>query len=334
MKFNCDKCEATMDIVEDQHVCPECDHTLSLTEADNLFEEGKIVGVVEEGEKPDFGKKKDDEKDKDDDDGEKADSEKDKGDDEDDMEEAFDVDSIEIDVSEDVAAIVSGEELSEDFQMKASTIFETAVKTNVKKHLKEAIAIVESNYKKKLNKEKDIIEADLEKYMESIVEDWKKDNELAIENGVRTEMTENFIVGLKALFEEHYVEIPEDRYDLVSNLSEQVETIRAELDEKIEENILLKKSVAGNESEKIIAVQSEGLADTDAEKFASLAENVKFTDVEQFTSELETIKESYFNVKKPVKKDLDEDVDVGKAKDGDDKPENGLIAETLRILNN
>ena len=342
MKFNCDKCETTMEIVEGQHVCPDCSHTLSLQEADDLFEEGKIIGVLdesddlEEGENP-FAKKDDRKDDKSDDDDKGSDDKSDDKDkkkkkDDEEMDEDFDIDAIEVDVSEDVSAIFDGETLTEDFQTKAKTIFEAAIRSNVKKHLVGLKAVIEGNYEKKLAKEVDVMESDIDAMLDSIVEDWKKENELAIEHGVRTEMTEAFIVGLKDLFEEHYVEIPEDRYDLVQNLSTQVEEMRTELDTALTENIKMKKSLSESTSTEITKELSEGLADTDAEKFKDLAENVKFESEDQYREELNTLRESYFKAPVVKKKALDEDVDVGAVDNKDDKTKNTALSEALRMI--
>ena len=205
-------------------------------------------------------------------------------------------DSIdEIDLSDDVKALVSSDaDLSEEFKQKAATIFETAVKTRIKEQTK----IIEAQYEKKLASETETVkEAMVEKvdsYLNYVVDEWMKENELAVERGIRTEIAEDFITGLKGLFKEHYIDVPEEKYNVLDDLTGQVKDLEDKLNEQIEKNVNLSKDVSESNREKLIAQVSEDLADTEKEKFSSMAENVEYDSAEKFQEKLETIKESYF----------------------------------------
>ena len=205
-------------------------------------------------------------------------------------------DSIdEIDLSDDVKALVSSDaDLSEEFKEKAATIFETAVKTRIKEQTK----ILEAQYEKKLASETETVkEAMVEKvdsYLNYVVDEWMKENELAVERGIRTEIAEDFITGLKGLFKEHYIDVPEEKYNVLDDLTGQVKDLEDKLNEQIEKNVNLSKDVSESNREKLIAQVSEDLADTEKEKFGSMAENVEYDSAEKFQEKLETIKESYF----------------------------------------
>ncbi len=205
-------------------------------------------------------------------------------------------DSIDdIDLSDDVKALVSSDaDLSEEFKDKAATIFEAAVKTRIKEQTK----ILEAQFEKKLTSETETIkEAMVEKvdsYLNYVVEEWMKENELAVERGIRTEIAEDFITGLKGLFKEHYIDVPEEKYNVLDDLTDQVKDLEGKLNEQIEKNVNLSKDVSESNREKLIAQVSEDLADTEKEKFGSMAENVEYDSAEKFQEKLETIKESYF----------------------------------------
>ena len=205
------------------------------------------------------------------------------------------IDEVEIDLSDDVKALVSSDaDLSEEFKQKAAIIFETAVKTRIKEQTK----IIEAQYEKKLASETDTVkEAMVEKvdsYLNYVVEEWMKENELAVERGIRTEIAEDFITGLKGLFKEHYIDVPEEKYNVLDDLTNQVKELEDKLNEQIEKNVNLSKNVSESNREKLIASVSEDLADTEKEKFGSMAENVEYDSAEKFQEKLETIKESYF----------------------------------------
>ena len=213
-----------------------------------------------------------------------------------DDEEVIAEDSIDdIDLSDDVKALVSSDaDLSEEFKEKAATIFETAVKTRIKEQTK----IIEAQYEKKLASETETVkEAMVEKvdsYLNYVVEEWMKENELAVERGIRTEIAEDFITGLKGLFKEHYIDVPEEKYNVLDDLTGQVKDLEDKLNEQIEKNVNLSKDVSESKRAELIASVSEDLADTEKEKFGSMAENVEYDSAEKFQEKLETIKESYF----------------------------------------
>ena len=200
-----------------------------------------------------------------------------------------------IDLSDDVKALVSTDaDLSEEFKEKAATIFETAVKTRIQ----EQVKVLESQYEEKLSKETETVkEAMVEKvdsYLNYVVEEWMKENELAVERGIRTEIAEDFITGLKSLFKEHYIDVPEEKYNVLDDLTNQTKDLESKLNEQIEKNVNLTKEVSDLQKRETIAEVSEDLTDTETEKFVSMAENVEFDSAEKFKEKLETIKESYF----------------------------------------
>ena len=200
-----------------------------------------------------------------------------------------------IDLSDDVKALVSTDaDLSEEFKEKAATIFETAVKTRIQ----EQVKVLEAQYEEKLSNEtKTVKEAMVEKvdsYLNYVVEEWMKENELAVERGIRTEIAEDFITGLKSLFKEHYIDVPEEKYNVLDDLTNQTKDLESKLNEQIEKNVNLSKEVSDLHKREAIAEVSEDLTDTETEKFVSMAENVEFDSAEKFKEKLETIKESYF----------------------------------------
>jgi hypothetical protein len=213
---------------------------------------------------------------------------------------------LKVDVSEDVAALVNGEELSEEFKTKAATIFEAAVVTRVKSE----VAKLEEQFETKLAEQVESIKEGLvekvDGYLNYVVEQWMTDNELALENGMKTDIMESFVAGMKNLFMEHYIEVPAEKYDLVGELQEQADSTKAKLDEQLAANVELTKQI--NEMKRVSSIGEfcADLADTDAEKFKGLAEELAFEDAESFKTKLQTIKENYFgkkatgDVKSPV----------------------------------
>ena len=202
---------------------------------------------------------------------------------------------VEIDLSDDVKALVSSDaDLSEEFKDKAATIFETAVKTRIKEQTK----ILEAQYEEKLASEKETMkEAMVEKvdsYLNYVVEEWMKENELAVERGIRTEIAEDFITGLKDLFKEHYIDVPEEKYNVLDDLTNQNKKLEDKLNEQIAKNVDLSKEVSSSAKAKAIDEVASDLADTEKEKFEKMAENVEYDSADKFKEKLETIKESYF----------------------------------------
>ena len=200
----------------------------------------------------------------------------------------------EIDVEEDMNALFSGEELSEEFQNKAKTIFEAAINSKVAKIQEEIEAENEKKIVEEITEVKAALVERVDSYLEYVADEWLKDNKLSVEHGLKSEMTESFLSGMKQLFEEHYVSIPEDKYDVVENMVDKLDEMETKLNEQIERNVGLNKRLAESTADVIVSEVSEGLAATQKEKLASLAESVEFKSEESYREKLETLKESYF----------------------------------------
>ena len=200
----------------------------------------------------------------------------------------------EVNVEEDVNALLGGEELSEEFKEKAKTIFEAALRSKVVE-IREAL---EAQYDRKLQEEIEAAKQELtervDSYLEYVSEEWVSENQLAIENGIKTEMTESFLSGMKGLFEEHYVTIPEEKYDVLHNMVEKLDEMETKLNEQIQKNISLNKRLAESVADSIFDQVSDGLAATQKEKLASLAESVEFESETAYREKLKTLRESYF----------------------------------------
>ena len=238
--------------------------------------------------------------------------------------------TVEYDVEEDVNALLGGEELSEEFKEKAKTIFEAAINAKVAE-IKEGL---EAQYQEKLSEEieaaKESLAERVDSYLEYVADEWFEENALAVEAGLKTEMTESFLEGMKGLFEEHYVSIPEEKYDVLESMVEKLDDMETKLNEQIEKNVSLNKRLAESVADGIVDQVSEGLAQTQKEKLASLAESVEFESENQYREKLETLKESYFPSKgvspSAKKENLSEGVDSS--------PEtvNGSMAAYLKTL--
>jgi len=200
----------------------------------------------------------------------------------------------EVDIDDDVNALLGGQELSEEFREKAKTIFEAALKSKVTE-LREAM---DAHYEAKLVEEvegmKDELIERVDSYLEYVADEWLQENALQVERGLRTEMTESFLSGMRGLFEEHYVSIPDDKYDVVENMVEKLDEMESKLNEQIEKNITITKSLSEATAGGILSDVSEGLSSTQKEKLASLAEGVEFESEESYAEKLSTLKESYF----------------------------------------
>ena len=238
-------------------------------------------------------------------------------------------DYTEIDIEEDVTALVEGEELSEDFKNKAKTILEAAIKGKVTQ-IKESL---EAGYETKLVEEvaeiKTALNERVDSYLEYVAEEWFTENQLAVEGGLKEELTESFMTGLKSLFEEHYVSIPEEKYDVLQSMVEKLDDMETKLNEQIEKNVGLNKRLAESVADSILESVSDGLAATQKEKLASLAESVEFDSEAQYRDKLETLKESYFPTKSTpaVKSEsLSEGVDSSEA------VASGTMAHYLKTL--
>ena len=200
----------------------------------------------------------------------------------------------EVDIDDDVNALLGGQELSEEFREKAKTIFEAALKSKVTE-LREAM---DAHYEAKLVEEvegmKDELVERVDSYLEYVADEWLQENALQVERGIRTEMTESFLEGMRGLFEEHYVSIPEDKYDVVESMVDKLDEMESKLNEQIEKNITITKSLSEATADGIVSEVSEGLSSTQKEKLASLAEGVGFESEQSYKEKLETLKESYF----------------------------------------
>ncbi len=208
------------------------------------------------------------------------------------MKEAFI--AIENEIQEDVEALLSGEELTEEFRDKAKTIFEAALNARTQQ-IEEAIL---AHYEQQLSEEVAAIEEALteriDAYLQYVADEWMQENSLAIERGIQTQATESFLMGLKGLFEDHYVTIPEDKYDVLESMVEKLDEMETKLNEQIERNVALNKRLAESVTDVIFAEVSEGLALSQKDKLASLAENVEFGSEEDYREKLVTLRESYF----------------------------------------
>jgi hypothetical protein len=209
----------------------------------------------------------------------------------------------EYDIEEDVTALLNGEELSEEFQEKARTIFETAINSKVAAIKESLEAQYETKFVSELSEAitetKEELTTRVDSYLEYVAEEWFNENQLAIEAALKTEMTESFISGMKDLFETHYVTIPEEKYDVLESMVEKLDDMETKLNEQIEKNVSLNSRLSESVADGIVAQVSEGLAQTQKEKLATLSESVEFESEEQYREKLETLKESYFSAKTP-----------------------------------
>ena len=207
------------------------------------------------------------------------------------------VDTKPIDVNDDVEALVEGEDLTPEFKEKATTIFEAAVQAKVNKLMVEKEVELEEKNEEKLTEEvskiKDELTTQVDNYLNYVSEQWMEENKLAVEKGIRTEITEGFINGMKNLFNEHYIEIPEDKVDVVDDLFQKVEELEEQLNKQIQESVDLKKEVSTYKKEKVVQSLTSGLSDTQAEKVKELAEGVDAED-EKLEEKVQVIKENYF----------------------------------------
>jgi len=220
----------------------------------------------------------------------------------------------EYDIEEDVNALLAGEELSEEFQEKARTIFETAIKSKVAEIKEELQAAYEVALVEEVQEIKAELVERVDAYLEYAADEWVSENALAIEHGLKTEMTESFLQGMKGLFEDHYVTIPEERYDVIESMVDKLDEMETKLNEQIEKNVALNRRLAESVTDVIFAEVSEGLALSQKDKLASLAENVEFDGEDNYREKLATLRESYFpskaaSAQRTVSENLSEEVD-------------------------
>ena len=202
-----------------------------------------------------------------------------------------------LDVKDDVAALVNGEDLTEEFKAKAATIFEAAIVNRVKAE----VAKLEEEFEAKLEEaaaqnQEGLVEK-VDGYLNYVVETWIAQNEIALERGMKSEILENFVSGLKGLFEENYIDIPEEKFDVVGQMEETIEELQAKLDEQLAANVEMNKVIAEQARVDIIKDACNGLTDTEVEKFTGLAEELAFEDAESFATKVQTIRENYFTNK-------------------------------------
>lgn len=206
--------------------------------------------------------------------------------------EALDIESI--DVTDDVNALVEGEDLSEEFTTKAKTVFEAAVKSKLRSEIERIEMEKTQDFAEETEKFKSELTEKVDSYLDYVVKEWMQENELAIDRGLKGEIAEDFITGLKALFEEHYIDVPDEKYDILEGQAQKIEELEGKLNETIEKMTTMNKEKSTLVREQVIAKVSTDLAETEKEKFEGLVEDVEFTDEETFTEKLNTLKESYF----------------------------------------
>ena len=210
-------------------------------------------------------------------------------------------------VDEHMNALVAGQDdLSEEFKTKAATVFESAVNSKVKEIAETMEADVQTNYEQDIAKAKEELTEKVDSYLSYVVEEWMKENEIALERGIKGEIAEDFISGLKKLFAEHYIDVPDEKYNVLEDQASKIEELEKKLNEQIEKNVELNKDNAEKSRKEIMAEVAGDLADTAKEKFAKLAEEIEWSDAESFKKKCETIKESYFGKKEEVKDKLDD----------------------------
>ena len=236
--------------------------------------------------------------------------------------------TVEIDIEADVNALLGGEELSEEFREKAKTVFEAALQSKVNQLAEDMQAKFDEKLVEEIESTKSELAERVDAYLEYVSEEWFVENELAIEHGLKTELTESFLGGMKSLFEEHYVQIPDDKYDVLESMVEKLDDMETKLNEQIEKNVSLNGRLGESVASGILDQVSDGLAATQKEKLASLSESVEFESEGQYRGKLETLKESYFpgNTPKATGETISETVDVSQ---GD---VSGSMASYLKTL--
>ena len=226
-------------------------------------------------------------------------------------------------VDEHMNALVAGQDdLSEEFKTKAATVFESAVNSKVKEIAEQMEADVQTNYEQDIAKAKEELTEKVDSYLSYVVEEWMKENEIALERGIKGEIAEDFISGLKKLFAEHYIDVPDEKYNVLEDQASKIEDLEKKLNEQIEKNVELNKDNAEKTRNEIMSEVASDLADTAKEKFAKLAEEIEWSDADSFKQKCETIKESYFGKKEEVKDKLD-DVAAG------DEPSNEDLSKAM-----
>ena len=235
-----------------------------------------------------------------------------------------------IDVSADVDALTKDEDLSEDFKAKATTIFEAALKSKVSEMKKKMNASYEEKLKEETEAHKAELTEKVDSYLNYVVEEWMKENSIAIERGIKGEIAEDFISGLKKLFEDHYIDVPDEKYNVLEDQASKIEELEKKLNEQIEKNVEINKTVGDLKRQDIIDEASSDLADTAKEKFNKLAEEVEYSNEKDFRTKVATIKESYFGKKVEASGNEIDDVAAGESSQPEDLS-NAMAAYTAAI---
>ena len=236
----------------------------------------------------------------------------------------------EFDIEEDVNALLEGEELSEEFQEKARTIFEAAIRSKVAEIKEDLQVAYEQALVEEIQTIKEELTDRLDAYLEYVADEWIQENALAVEHGLKTEMSESFLNGMRQLFEDHYVTIPEDRYDVIESMVDKLDEMEAKLNEQIERNVALNQRLAESVADVIFADVAEGLALSQKDKLSSLAENVEFDSEENYREKLVTLRESYFPSRTTVAQvDQSETLSEGVRNDGSVTP---IMESYLSVL--
>ena len=236
----------------------------------------------------------------------------------------------EVDVSADVAALIEGTELSEEFAEKAKTIFEAAVKAKISEEYDRLVEHFANELDKQLEVAKSELSEEVNGTVNYAIGQWVEQNQVAIDRGIKNEITEDFIAGLKGLFEEHYISIPDDKVDVVEGMAESIREMETKLDEQVKANVKLQSRLNETAKTNILNTVSEGLADTQKDKLAALAEGVEFTTEEEFSKKVKTIKESYFTEKTVTQSEVADETPVEGASDPEVSP---AMAQYLDAMN-
>ena len=239
---------------------------------------------------------------------------------------------VEYDLEQDVSALLSGEDLSEEFQEKARTIFETAIKAKVAEVKEELKAQYEEQLTEEVATIKESLTDRVDGYLEYVADEWMSENQLAVEAGLKADMSESFLQGMKGLFEEHYVNIPEEKYDVLNSMVEKLDEMEDKLNEQIERNIALNQRLSESVADTIIADVAEGLAMSQKEKLTALAENVEFDGEESYREKLVTLRDSYFSENAGAQRDTSETISEGTTTEVSEQP-SGLMETYLQTLN-
>lgn len=297
-----------LELVEGTYKSVDADLELTVEEAESMLEDGKLEAIAEEDEvvseseeivedEIEEAKKKEEVA---------EDEDEDEEDEEEEEEEEVEVkskkqetkeeveDEISVDVSEDVDALFNGEELSEDFRTKATTIFEAAVKSHVKDEAKKIEESVEAKIEERMETFSEEMTDKLDGYLDYVVTEWMEENKLAVESGLKTEVTEEFIDGLKGLFEDHYIDIPEDKYDVIGEQASKIEDLESKLDEEVNSKIEMSKEISEMKKSSLFTEATSELTSTQVEKIRSLSEEIEFKTEDDYKEAVATLVENYF----------------------------------------